>query len=340
MALMKSSGIQTHGGDIFSAAAELGISWEDVLDFSASINPLGPSERVGKAIVSSLRRVKHYPSTDAWELRCRLAEIWGINANQILAGNGAADLLRDFCMRFDGCIAVPAFGEFHRYWPRASYCDLENPSTWPLNGALVLTRPANPTGSMLGSETVVDYLRRSKSAVLVDESFIDFTTTASMIECLSEFPRLFVLRSLTKFHALPGLRIGVLVGQSAAIEPFARIRPPWSVNVMAERAALAALEDHEHAKATREFIGRERIWLSEQIARLPEVVVWPSAANFIYIETEHASDLTRFVRSNGILVRDCTGWPGCERSAVRVAVRCREENEQLLKAWKDFACVT
>lgn len=329
----------THGGDLFAAAERGGVPWQQVLDFSASINPLGPSPRVKEAILSSLDRIAHYPSIHARHLRLRLAREWEVAEEQILTGNGAVDLLRDFCAYFpEGHLAVPVFSEFHRLWPNALFCRVDDASTWPTQGALVMTRPVNPTGSLIDAEIVVAYLRRSKATILVDESFVDFSGAGSIVGLTSEFPGLLVLRSLTKFHALPGLRIGALVGHPETVECLAQLRPPWAVNALAEQAALAAIDDREHADATRKFVQQERAWLARQLAEIPNAVVWPSVANYIYIEIPDATGLVRFAAQRNILIRDCTGWPGCERSGIRVAVRRRWENERLLAVYQEFLC--
>ncbi len=329
----------THGGDIFAAAERRGVPWQQVLDFSASINPLGPSPRVKEAILSSLERVAHYPSIFSTDLRLRLAREWGIQPEQILTGNGAVDLLRDFCTCFPaGHLAVPVFSEFHRLWPTASFCRIDDAKTWPEQGSVVVTRPVNPTGSLIDAEVMVAYLRRSKATVLVDESFIDFSGASSLVGLAAEFPHLLVLRSLTKFHALPGLRVGALVGHPETIRRLSHLGTPWAVNVLAEQAALAALDDREHADATRKFVRQERAWLAQQISAMPDTRVWPSEANYIYIEIPYASDLVQFAAKRDILIRDCTTWPGWERSAIRMAVRRRWENERLLAVWREFLC--
>jgi len=258
---------------------------------------------------------------------------------QILTGNGVVDLLGDVCAYFaDGHLAVPVFSEFHRLWPNALLCRADDPASWPAQGTLVVTRPVNPTGSLIAAEVVIAHLRRSKVTILVDESFIDFSDVASLVGLTAEFPRLLVLRSLTKFHALPGLRVGALVGHPETVEPLSRLRPPWAVNTLAEQAALAALDDGEHAEATRKFVQQERAWLARELAVLPEAGVWPSTANYIYMEIPYAVNLVGFAAQRNILIRDCTGWPGCERSGIRVAVRRRWENERLLAVWKEFLC--
>ncbi len=330
-----------HGGGVFAAAEQRGVPWQQVLDFSASINPLGPSPAAREAIVASLDRIVHYPDSTALRLRQRLAKEWQVTPRQILAGNGATDLLYDFCRVFpSGTIAVPAFNEFHRLWPSAKFCPLADPARWPGEGPLVLTRPANPTGELTAADTIVDFARRRQDVVLVDESFLDFSAAPSLAAATSDTPNLLVLRSLTKFFALPGLRVGALIASAATIERFAAVRPPWPVNAMAEAAALASLDDTAHAIATRALIATETAWLSAALAELPGCHAWPTQANYLYVETQRATALVAFAAARGVLIRDCSDWPGFARPSVRLAVRRRWENAVLLATCKEFLCAT
>ena len=331
----------THGGGIFAAAEQRGVAWQQMLDFSASINPLGCSPRVKEAILNALDRVPHYPPIQAEHLRIRLASEWGVAVEQILTGNGAADLLRDFCMLTGtGHLAVPVFSEFERLWPNAVVCKVDDPSTWPSQGTLVVTRPVNPTGYLLDADVIARYLDRSQATVLVDESFLDFTQAQSLFGMTEKNPRLVILRSLTKFYALPGLRVGALVGHPDMIARLAQLRTPWSVNVLAGEAAMAALEDREHCAATLAFVNSERAFLAGQLAEFVDGRVWPPTANYIYVAIPYASRLVAFAALHGILLRDCTGWRGCPPSGVRIAIRRRWENERLLAVWKEFLCDT
>jgi threonine-phosphate decarboxylase len=324
----------THGGNIFSVADREGIAWQGVLDFSASINPLGPSAAAREAIYSALDRISHYPERNSFTLRKRLAAEWGVRPQQVLAGNGATELLFEWCRHFGtGTIAAPAFGEFHRAWPDARLCLLADCSTWPAEGPVVLTRPANPTGTLVSAETVRRYSRERAGAVLVDESFLDFCDAGSLTS--SAGGNLFVLRSLTKFWALPGLRIGALIGD---VEALGEMRPPWPVNALAEAAALASIDDREHGARTRAFIRAESVWLAKELGQLPGLQVWPSVANYLFVETPQPAELTAFTAARRVLLRDCSGWPGFPVTAIRVAVRKRWENQILVDLCKEFLC--
>ena len=330
-----------HGGNIFAVAERAGVAWQEVLDFSASINPLGPSPAARAAMLAAVDRVVHYPEPTAARLRERLAAHWSVRAEKILMGAGATELLFDWCRWVGvGTIAAPAFGEFHRAWPGAALCRVEDAATWPEEGPVVLTRPANPTGTLVDAAVVREFASRRRGPVLVDESFIDFCDAQSLTT--AAVGNLYVLRSLTKFWALPGLRIGALVGD---VEELARRRVPWAVNTMAEAAALASIDDRAHFEKSRKFVRNEGEWLAAELGGLPGVRVAPRTANFLYCDVDRvgggvarAGELVEFARARQVLLRDCSDWPGLPGDALRVAVRARWENEILLMVCREFLC--
>ncbi len=332
-----------HGGNIIALARENGWDWRDVIDFSASINPLGPSPAVRAAIVRNLDRIAHYPEREPSRLIAALARLWNINDQQILLGNGATELIFFLARTIKTqhvALALPVFSEFHRAFPQASTVDLQTPETWSKEGLLVLTRPANPLGSTIPFQALRAWLAGTENPVLIDESFLDFSEEPSAASLLDEHPRLMILRSLTKFYALPGLRIGALLGNSATVADWKHNREPWQVNVLAEEAALAALADDEHSERSLTYIKSERAWLLSEIEVLPGAKPLPSDANFLYVQLEYpAQKLYEFLLQRRLIVRVCTNWPGLSREAVRVAVRTRTENETLIEEWKQFSCV-
>lgn len=325
-----------HGGRLFAIARAHGWDWRDVLDFSASINPLGPSPAVFDAIRGAIDEVVHYPESHPQELQEALARTWQVDADQVLLGNGATDLIHFLAPRFRELpvtIIPPAFSEFHRVFPHAAL----TPNELPESGLTIVTRPCNPTGEL---PRIEGWLERTTHPVIVDESFIDFAEVPSLASMVARRGNLVVLRSLTKFHGIPGLRIGALVGSSQLIATWKRLRDPWSVNVFAIRAACASLADAGHSSKTLHLVRSERAWLTDALRALPGVIVHPSVANFLYVRLSYsAAALTSFLEQRKILIRDCTNWPGLpEENGVRVAVRTRPENEQLIANWKEFSC--
>ena len=331
-----------HGGDIFAAARRHGWDWRDVLDCSASINPLGLSPRVRPAICAAVDRVLHYPERESLRLRAALAQEWNLDECRILLGNGATELIFFAARLFRSTpvtLALPVFSEFHRAFPQWQPANLADATSWPREGLLVLTRPANPTGWTLPLQTLRNYLATSAATVLVDESFLEFSGHSSAAILIEQYPRLMVLRSLTKFYALPGIRVGALIGAAEVVRVWREQREPWQVNVLAEEAALAAIGDTEHARRSREFVRGERVWLTGQLLGLPHCEPMASDANFICVRLRYpAAQLCDHLLQSKILVRDCTGWQGVGGHAVRVAVRLRSENERLLSVWREFKC--
>jgi threonine-phosphate decarboxylase len=330
-----------HGGDIFRIAQERGWDWRDVLDFSANINPLGPAPGVREAICAAMDRIPHYPTPHCDTIRTLLADRWEVPAQQILVGNGATELLHFFARvrrPEDVTLVVPAFSEFHRAFPDAALAAWDDVERWPTSGFVALTNPNNPTGRLARAD-FEDWLLSTSHPVMIDESFLDFTAAPSVFRLLRTRTRLFVLRSMTKFYAIPGLRIGALVSGEEEMAALRSAREPWQVNVLAEAAAIASLQDRDYAARSRCFVERERTWLATQLAELRGVTVEPSCVNFLYARLDYDPEpLCAFLLERKVLLRNCSRWIGFAQPAVRLAVRTREENTRLLDAWSEFSC--
>ncbi|MEQ1946000.1 MAG: histidinol-phosphate transaminase [Bryobacteraceae bacterium] len=331
-----------HGGRLFAIARERGWNWRDILDFSASINPLGPSPGVLETIRTAACEIVNYPESHPSELTEALASVWSVNPEEILLGNGATDLIHFLAGQFRDqqvTLCVPIFSEFHRVFPNATFDSADQPDLWPASGVTALTRPVNPTGVVPACE---DWLVRTTHPVIVDESFIEFTDAPSLTALIATRPNLIVLRSLTKFYAIPGLRVGAIVAAPDHIAHWKQLRDPWSVNVLAIRAAFAAIADKDHGCRTLHTVRTEREWLAHELSGLDGVTVHPSAANFLFVRLPClAATLAEFLEDRKILIRNCTGWPGIDGdNAVRIAVRTRPDNERLVAAWREFKCAS
>jgi threonine-phosphate decarboxylase len=314
----------THGGAIFAAARDLQCDWRDILDFSASINPLGPSPSVRPALLQALDEITHYPDPYATRLQMALAREWDVDPRRIFLGNGATELIH-FLARvwhIEATLITPVFSEFHRAYPQARL------NEWPEDGLVVVSNPVNPTGSE-------GQFRYRRGWTLIDESFLEFTDLPTRMH----EERCLVLRSLTKFHALPGLRVGALVGPFELMDELRPAREPWQVNVLAEAAALAAIADKEHQRRSKEFVAAERHRLWEQFSDLPGVDLQPTHANYYLAKLRYrAQELCEFLYQRKVLIRDCTAIPGVDGESVRFAVRSREDNERLLELWRTYPC--
>lgn len=334
--------IITHGGDLFAICRERGWDSRQVLDLSASINPLGPAPGVRPALEEALDRIANYPGPAAAELEARLAASWGIPPDLVLAGAGATGLLH-FLARAGwqgpAAIVTPAWSEFYRAFPHALLLPPNDPSRWPLRGLLILSQPANPTGEAMPPATIRQAIASREGPVLIDESFIEFTALESAVSWCQQVPNLIVIRSFSKFHALPGLRVGALAGSREWIDRLRRRCEPWMVSLLAEAGARAALADTDHAARTRELVDEERNWLLGELSDLVGLRTVPGVANFLFAETSQPACVVRdWFLDRQILLRNCTGMPGINGEAIRFAVRTQAENERFAAAARELFC--
>lgn len=351
-----------HGGNVYAASRDIGRGVSHLIDFSASINPLGPPPLVWRAITKSRRLIRHYPDPDCWELRQVLAKFWQRQPEEIVVGNGSTELIDVLprALQIHHLVIVqPTFSEYARSMTRVGgqvttvfakareqyrqpiedLCHLleqRGQDSDRIDGVL-LCNPNSPTGQAC---TVHDLLRlaeiaqRRKVWFIIDEAFADYCADRSVLQSAASWSRLVVLRSLTKFYALPGLRVGYVVAKPAVVEAFRRLMPPWSVNVLGQVAALAAVNASAYAQKSVRFMARERERFGTMLAALPGCSVTPTYANYFFVELPrgwHASGVTTYLRGKGLLIRDCSAVPGATSRSIRVAVRSESENDRLIR---------
>lgn len=331
-----------HGGNLFAICRERGWDWREVLDLSASINPLGPAPGVRPAIEEALERIMHYPGQTAEEMEEALGAGWGVNPANVLAGGGATELLHFVARagwRGPVALATPVWSECYRAFPHALRLSVHEPERWPQRGLLVVSQPVNPTGEAAPEEALKRAIAGREGPVLIDETFIEFTRLPSVIHSVDAHPNVLVLRSLSKFHGLPGLRVGALVGSSEWMARLRGRREPWRVSTLAEAAARAALADHEHAERTRQLVEEERQWLLERLSALNGLRFAEGVANYLFAYTDRpAREICDWFLERKILLRNCTGLPGVHGEAIRLAVRTRPENERVVRAAEECFC--
>jgi len=353
-----------HGGDVYAASRELGLDVETLIDFSASINPLGPSPNVWRAITGARHLVSHYPDPVCWDLRQALAGRWRVEPARILVGNGSMELIYALprALKINHLALVqPTFFEYAASMARAggsvtTVCaDRDEQYALPIGhlcqllerqtkrsrriDGVLLCNPNSPTGQACEAADVLKLARaaqRRGAWLIVDETFADYCPERSVLPLASAWPKVVVLRSLTKFYGLPGLRVGYAVAAPSVIQRLRSELPPWTVNAMGQVAALAALRDQAHAEKSLQFVVKERARISKALAGFQGCRVYPAHANFIFMELPpgwHARTMTEQMRREGLLIRDCSSVPGANRRSIRIAVRSCEDNDRLLKVF-------
>lgn len=300
-----------------------------VLDFSASVNPF-PPQFDWECKLSCL---SYYPDNDYTQLKVQIARTFHRDADECCVGNGSIELIRVFCSvmlsgRKRYSIETPTFGEYELSAQLAGATRSQSPHDAAVS---FICNPNNPTGHLRTKNEMLTLLSAKAPAgmLFVDEAFIELAAPReSLVDVRDD--HLFVLRSLTKSFAVPGLRFGYGFGDPALIEKIEVARPPWSVNAYAEEFAMQAFRHMDALAKSRELIRHEREWLFVRLSAIG-LRCHPSSVNYLLVEIGRAATpLTLQLERLGILVRDCTsfGLPDC----IRIAVRTREENTILIEA--------
>lgn len=330
----------------------MGLDPDEVLDFSVNSNPYGPSPAVREALAQV--PLDRYPDREALALRRALAARLDVSLEQIVAGNGTAELLWLVGLAFlrpadRVFILGPTFGEYTRVtglmgaqaevWsareetgfaiePREVARQLEQ-----LKPRLAfLCNPNNPTGTVLPPDEIATWTEAHPNTLFViDEAYLNFAPDATSALTLGA-DNVLVLRSMTKDYALTGLRLGYAVGHPRTIEALARVRPPWNVNAMAQAAGVAALADDAHLQRSLTKLMEAKGQLVDALSK-QGLEPLPSAVHFFLVNVGDGSAFRQRLLRGGILVRDCAsfGLP----AYVRIATRRPAENQQLLTAIRE-----
>jgi histidinol-phosphate/aromatic aminotransferase/cobyric acid decarboxylase-like protein len=199
---------------------------------------------------------------------------------------------------------------------------------------LLLNNPHNPTGLLFGREAILPYVKQL-GMVVVDEAFMDFLPPweqETLIDAVEEFPNLVILRSLTKFYSLPGLRLGCAIAHPDILGRWQLLRDPWPVNALAAAAAAAVVRDTVFERQTWDWLPVARRELFEGLANLPGLQPIAGAANFLLVESSMSVSLIQksLLERHRILIRDCLSFPELGDRFFRVAVRSRAENLRLI----------
>lgn len=343
-----------HGGNIYSSPPAGGWS-----DFSANISPLGLPDSVRKVIAENISGVVNYPDPAGRELKRAISSFYDVPEDEIVLGNGGSELLYVLMHARKprrALIPAPSFSEYERAAISSGArivhvlskeedlfrTDIDAILRVAAEGDVVfLGSPNNPTGTLLTADDV-RAVAKSASLVVVDESFMDFRDDAARYTARhlpSELENVVVIQSMTKFYALPGLRLGFSLSSPRLARKMEAAKDPWNVNLLAQAAGVAALSDSGYQRRVRELVMREKDALFAALSGLYDLFAFPPTVNFILIRLGAswgtAAELSERMRQRGILIRDCSNYPGLDGSFIRTAVKTRAENERLTRALSD-----
>lgn len=351
-----------HGGNIREASEKYRLPPGRILDFSANINPLGLCGMVKGVIGSNIASLLHYPDPECKALKKKLADFSGLKPSNLLIGNGSIELIYLAPRALSSSrvlIPIPTFSEYESS-ARQQKCKIlfvrtkddegfrikteEIIKVLPRADLIFICNPNNPTGVLMPKDEVI-YLaktcRRHGATLLMDEVFIDFVKNEndfSVIREAAKLNNLLVLRSLTKFFALPGLRLGYMAGNKDLIAKLSGYQFPWSVNCFAQLVGTEVIEDKNYIRQSKELIIKEREYLFGELKNIKGLRPYPPTANFIFCRLDKGWLDSKRLRDRlgvrGILIRDCGNFRSLNDRYIRIAVRRRGENDRLINALK------
>lgn len=347
-----------HGGDIYTEGKFKGIK---LMDFSSNINFLGVPKSFTENINKALEDIVCYPDLKYREAKFNIKEYLkhDVKEENIILGNGAAEIINLSIRNLKKpCVVVPSFSEYEttvsNYSAEIVFSYLKEDFSYDYNDiveklrecdGLVIANPNNPNGGLIDKklfEEVIYYCEENKKRIIIDEAFIEFAgdEDKSFIDKCSRFKCLFIIRALTKFFAMPGIRFGYGVSSDIDfIESLSKLQIPWNINTFAEAAIKTVLKDEEYIRGSKAAIKIERQYFTKKIRNFSFVdKVYESNTNFLLIKLKITTgeDIFNYCLSKGILVRRCRNFKGLNDRFIRLAVKSREDNEKLLKIFDDF----
>lgn len=347
-------GRMNHGGNVYAVARKVGIGEDMIIDFSASINPLGMPESSIAEVLKLKGSLGNYPDPSSGAFINALSSRLAIRPECLLAGNGTTYLIYLIPRALKPhkvLIPAPPFSEYERAslaaGAKISFLRLRKKNGLRIhpeefiramrgNDLAFLCNPNNPTGDVLKQEAVLEIAeaaRESMCVLVIDEAFMDFVPGESMLG-KSDNPYLIILRSMTKFYAMAGLRLGYGCFPAWVAKRVGKYKEPWSVNILAERVGAAALTDDDYRRKTLALMEKEKRHLEAQFGRLA-LNYYPSMVNFYMIETCKARDVVTSLLKMRILARDCSDFKGLGSGFIRIAVKSRKDNAMPVKGLAD-----
>ena len=346
-----------HGGNLAEISREYGVDPEKLVDYSANINWLGPPEEIEQVIRDSIDGIVNYPDHQYYKFREAVGKKVGVKVENIIAGNGAVELiylLAKVLAPKQALVLAPTFSEYAQAVKSVGgsveryYLDAEDDfqievsdlaAKFEAVDLFFLCNPNNPTGTVLNRKQaikLVEAARKQDTFLVVDEAFVDFTTEEiTVADLVTKYPNLFVLRSMTKFYSIPGLRLGYGVGSKELISRLGEAKDPWNVNFLAQKVGEQAVKLEDYQLKTLKAISKEREHFCEQLQEIFAFKVYYPKANYILIELTNTSytapKLKKDLLPEGFLIRDCSNFPGLDENYIRLAVKEREDNLRLVE---------
>lgn len=344
-----------HGADINSAAKLYGLEADKIIDFSSNINPF-IVESMDKIVAAGVENLQKYPDIKYRRLRKNIADYLRVEDSYIIPGNGATEIIYLLMRNLSGRLAIinPTFSEYRKGAEIAGLSVVDFVMDWKKDfkldldeiyrrkdefDSIFICNPNNPDGAVREIKKLLEFAEKEGKLLIVDETFIEFADSEkdrSLVNMVEKSKNLFIIRAVTKFFGIPGIRLGYGISSNRELlQKMYDEKEPWTINSFADSASDFIFKDDEYIRKSKEYFSKERICMINEINKIDGIKAFNSDANFILVRFENRNVLDvkeNLLKRAGLLIRDASNFIGLDSSFARVAIKNHEQNTVLVDA--------
>lgn len=344
-----------HGADINSAVELYGLEADKIIDFSSNINPF-IVESMDKIVAAGVENLQKYPDIKYRRLRKNIADYLRVEDSYIIPGNGATEIIYLLMRNLSGRLAIinPTFSEYRKGAEIAGLSVVDFVMDWKKDfkldldeiyrrkdefDSIFICNPNNPDGSVREIKKLLEFAEKEGKLLIVDETFIEFADSEkdrSLVNMVEKSKNLFIIRAVTKFFGIPGIRLGYGISSNRELlQKMYDEKEPWTINSFADSASDFIFKDDEYIRKSKEYFSKERICMINEINKIDGIKAFNSDANFILVRFENRNVLDvkeNLLKRAGLLIRDASNFIGLDSSFARVAIKNHEQNTVLVDA--------
>lgn len=344
-----------HGANVDNMAKQFGKNENDIIDFSSNVNPHIISD-LGKYVLEGLEKSRSYPDINYTNLRNNISDYIKVDSELIIPGNGATEIIYLLMKSIKKRLAIlnPTFSEygrgaklnnlevldFHLKEENNFSIDLDEiQKNMDKFDSLFVCNPNNPNGKVKDLNELLDLMVENDKLLIIDETFMEFVGEEekySLINRIEQTPNLFILKAVTKFFGMPGLRLGYgVTSNKQIIKNIYEYKEPWTINSFAENLSNYLFKDKEYIKSSKDYYINERKFMLEELRKISRLKVYDTDTNFVLIKLKdgeaNSLKLELFEKYN-ILIRDASNFIGLDKSYIRVAIKSHNDNKVLIES--------
>ena len=344
-----------HGANVDNMAKKFGKNENDIIDFSSNVNPHIISD-LGKYVLEGLEKSRSYPDINYTNLRNNISDYIKVDSELIIPGNGATEIIYLLMKSIKRRLAIlnPTFSEygrgaklnnleiidFHLKEENNFSIDLDEiQKNMDKFDSLFICNPNNPNGKVKDLNELLDLMIENDKLLIVDETFMEFVGEEekySLINKIEQTPNLFILKAVTKFFGMPGLRLGYgVTSNKQIIKNIYEYKEPWTINSFAENLSNYLFKDKEYINGSKNYYINERKFMLEELRKISRLKVYDTDTNFVLIKLDddeaNSLKLKLFEKYN-ILIRDASNFIGLDKSYIRVAIKSHNDNKVLIES--------